>query len=87
MILMGVGQHQTDQIVAAAFDELGIGHDYIDARRIVVAEGDAAIDHQPFTGMAIEIEVHADLAGAAQGQKQQLVLAGYGTDPGIMGCV
>jgi hypothetical protein len=34
--------------------------------------------------MAIEIEVHADLAGAAQGQKQQLVLAGYGTDPGTM---
>jgi hypothetical protein len=45
MVLMGMGQHKADQIVAAALDELRIGHDDIDARRIVVAKGDAAVDH------------------------------------------
>ena len=42
----------------------------------IVAEGDAEIDHQPLAGMAVEVEVHADLAGAAQRQEQQLVVPG-----------
>ena len=39
------------------------------------AEGDAEVDHQPLAGMAVEIEVHADLARAAQRQEQELVVA------------
>ncbi len=40
----------------------------------LVGEADAEVDHQPLAGRAVEIEVHADLAGPAQGQEQQLVV-------------
>ena len=42
----------------------------------LIAEGDAEIDHQPFAVMAVEIEIHPDLAAAAQRQEQELVAAG-----------
>ena len=82
MVFVGMGQDQRDQIITAAFDEVRVGHDYVDPRGGVVAEGDTAIDHQPFAGMTIEVQVHANLAGAAEWQKKQVVLAGYGADPG-----
>ncbi len=75
MVLVGVGEHQRHQIVAAALDKIGIGHDDVDARRGIVAEGDAAIDHQPFAGMAVQVQIHADFAGTAERQEQQVVLA------------
>ena len=73
MILVRVGQHQADEIVAMLLDEGGIGHDHVDARHRLVAEGHAEIDHQPLAGIAVEVEVHADLARAAERQEQQLV--------------
>src|SRR5260370_39856793 len=40
----------------------------------MVGEADGESDHQPFAGMAVQIEVHADLACPAQGEEQQLVV-------------
>jgi hypothetical protein len=42
------------------------------------AKGDAEIEHQPLAATAVEIEVHADLAGTAQGQEGRVV-------PGVIG--
>ncbi len=74
MVLVGMGQHDAREVGPALLDEGGIRHHDLDAGRGIVAEGDAEIDHQPFAGMAIEVEVHADLAGTAQCQEEQLVV-------------
>jgi len=60
-------------VVAPLHNEGGIRHDDVDARRGFLAEGDAKIDHQPFAGVAIEIEIHPDLAAATKRQEEQLV--------------
>jgi hypothetical protein len=57
-------------------DEGDIRHDHVDTRRRFIAEGDAEIDHQPLAGVAVEVEVHADLAGPAESEEQQLVALG-----------
>jgi len=72
MILVRVRQHEADQVGAPLDDELGIGHQHVDTRRAVVPERDAKIDHQPLAGIAVEIEVHADLAGTAQRDEKKL---------------
>src|SRR4029077_6261573 len=74
VVLMGVGQHDADQIVAPLLDESGVRHHHLDAGHRIVGEADAEIDHQPFAGVAVQIEVHADLAGPAQGEEQELVV-------------
>ena len=74
MILVGMRQHNADQVPAPLLDECRIRHDDLDAWHGVVAEGDAEIEHQPLAGVPVEIEVHADLAGAAQCEKQKLVV-------------
>src|SRR6185295_2699363 len=76
MVLVGMSDDDADEVLAALLDESRIGHHDLDARRAVVAEGDAEIDHQPLAGMAVEVEVHADLARAAQREEQQLVVRG-----------
>ena len=73
MVLVGVGDDDAGEILLALLDEGGIGHHDLDARHGVVAEGDAEIDHQPLAGVAVEVEVHADLARAAERDEQQLV--------------
>ncbi len=78
MILVRVREHDADEVAGALLDEGGIGHDHFDAGHAVVAEGDAEIEHQPLAGMAVEIEVHADLACSAQGKEQELVGGGNG---------
>jgi len=76
VILMGVGQHNADQPVAARHDEGRIGHHHIVLGKGIVAEGDPDIDDQPGTIVAVQGQVHADLAGAAQGQEQHLIGGG-----------
>ncbi len=75
MVLVAVGHHQPDQIVPMLGDEARVGHHDIDAGHRVVAEGHAEIDHQPLAVIAVEIEIHADLAGAAERQEQELAVA------------
>ena len=69
MILVTMGQDDADQFLLPLFDEFEIGKDQIDARIIGIRKGEAEIDHQPFAPTTIEIDVHADLARAAQGQE------------------
>ena len=75
MVLMGVGEHQPQQVRAALDDKGGVGHHDLDAGDAVVAERHAEIDHQPLAVEAVEVEVHADLAAAAERHEQQLVVA------------
>ena len=76
MVLMRMGEDERDQIVAPADDELRVGHDDVDARRGVVAEGDAQIEHQPFAGMTQQVEVHADLSRPAERHEDQILASG-----------
>jgi hypothetical protein len=74
---MRVREQQPFQLPTPLGDERGIGHHYIGTRNAIAAERDSAIDHQPAMRagrtVAVQIEIHADLAGAPQGQEKQLV--------------
>jgi hypothetical protein len=68
MILMGVGQDNTDQIPPLGLREYEIREDDIDAGFALLAEFDTQIDHQPLAAIemaeAIEIAVHTNLTRA-----------------------
>jgi len=69
---------QDDAADGLAFKEGGVGHDHIDAGRRQVAEGHAHIDHEPLAvrlgAIAVQIEIHPDLARAAQRQEDEFVV-------------
>ena len=71
-----MGQDQAGELLPARLDEGRIGHQHVEAADPVVGEGDAEVDHQPCAGVAVEIKVHADLAGPAERQEDQLVAGG-----------
>ena len=78
MIFMGVRQHQADQVLPLLFEKADVGHDQVDARQmLLVAEGDAEIDREPGALMAVaeavDRQVHADLADAAERRKGQFI--------------
>ena len=67
MIFMSMGQDDPDQLLAPLLDELQFGQDQVDAGIVGVGKGQAEVDHQPFALGAIEVDVHANLARAAEG--------------------
>jgi hypothetical protein len=78
MVFVGVRQHEAHQVLALLLQEGDVGHDQIDARQMfLVAEGDAEIDGEPGSLMpvaeAVDRQVHADLADAAERRKGQLI--------------
>ena len=78
MVLMGMRQHEADQILPLFLEEADIRHDQVDAgQMLLVAEGDAEIDREPGAlaalAEAIDRQVHADLADAAERRKGQFV--------------
>src|SRR3546814_3939552 len=75
MVLVGVGEDEAGKVVAAVDDEARVGHLHIDPRQARIAEDDAEIDHQPGAIVAVEIEVHADFAGAAERNEEKIPLA------------
>ncbi len=78
MVLMRVGDHQSEQLVAPFGDEARIGHHHLDLRVRRAAEADAAIDREPMPAAAIKVQIHADLARPAQGQEGEIaVLAAH----------
>jgi hypothetical protein len=86
MVFMGMGQHETDQILSLFFEEADIGHDEIDAgQMLLVAKRDTQIDRQPGALMAIteaiDRQVHADLADAAERRKSQFVRSRHQAAP------
>ncbi len=76
MILMRVGEQQADDVVPLLLEEAYVGKDDIDAGLGVAAEGDAHVDDEPFARaaapIAIEIQVHPDLAHAAERQEDEI---------------
>ena len=72
VILVRMGDHHADQIFFTLNDIGGVGQDDVDAGANAVAEPHAAIDHQPFAVIAVEVEVGAELAGAAERDEGQL---------------
>ncbi len=76
MILMRVGQQQAGDVVPLLLDEADVGQDDVDAGLGLAAEGHAHIDDQPLARavapVAVEIQVHADLAHAAERQEDEI---------------
>ena len=57
---------------ALLLDEAQVGQHDVDARQPVVGEADAEIDHQPAAVQAVEVDVDADLADAAERHEPQI---------------
>jgi len=86
MVLMGVRQHQPDQVLALLLEKADIRHDQVDARQmLLIAEGNAEVDREPGTlvavAEAIDRQIHADLADAAERREGQLIRARHQTAP------
>ena len=83
MILMRVGQEQALEVRALGLEEGDVGKDHVDAGLGVAAKGDAHVDDEPFAvvrrPVAVEVEVHADLAHAANGDEHELRPLSVGT--------
>jgi len=73
MILMRMGQNKPAQIFDTLLNKGRIRHDHINARGSLITKGDATIHHQPFFIMSIQVQIHPDLARAAQRQEQELI--------------
>ena len=78
MILVRVRQHQPEQVLPLLLEEGDVGKDQVDARQVLlVAERHAEIDRKPAPLVAIaeavDRQVHADLADAAERRKCQLI--------------
>ncbi len=84
MVLMAVGQDDAEQIVAPLLDEGEIGQDQLDARIFGIGEGQAEIDHHPFALAAVEIDVHADLARAAEREEEEFVAGFHSSLPSVI---
>lgn len=76
MVLMPVGEDDAGQPVAPFFDKGGIGHEHVDARHRIVAERNAKVDDHPFAAIAVDIEVHSDLARTSERNEEKLVRVG-----------
>ena len=73
VVFMRVSQDDGLEVLRALFDEFEIGENEIHARILPTRKAHAEIDHQPAALAAVEIDVHPDLAGPAEGQEQQFV--------------
>ena len=66
MVLMRVGDDQADQPVAPLRQPARVRHHHLDFRLVRPAEADAAIHRQQLAVAPVDVEVHPDLAGAAE---------------------
>ena len=83
MILMRVGQEQPLEVGALGLEEGDVGKDQVDPRLGVAAKGDPQVDDEPLAvvgrPVAVEIQVHADLPHAANGDEHELRPLSVGT--------
>jgi len=70
---MGVGDDDSEQRLAPFRDERRVWQYDVDARKLAVVEADAEVDDDPLAVEAVEVEVHADLAGTAQRHEHEVV--------------
>ncbi len=87
MVLMGVGEHDAQDVLGVVLHEGRIGHDDLDAWRGGVAEGHAHIDDDPLAAIgrpvAVAIEIHTDLVGASQREEYEFVVRFSGFHLGL----
>ena len=76
MIFVAVRQDDPDKVLAALLDELQLGQDQVDARRVAVGEGQPQVEHQPFAVAPIEVDVHPDLARPPQREEEKFFTGG-----------
>src|SRR6185437_12610396 len=86
MILMGMREHEANEVLALFLQKADVRHDQVDPRQmLLVAEGDAEIDGKPGAlvaiAEAIDRQVHADLADAAERCKGQFIRPRHHTAP------
>ncbi len=77
VILMAVRDDDAEQVVDPVLDEGQIGQDHVDAGILRIGEGDAEIDHHPLALAAVQVDVHADFAGAAKATEKEFVLRSH----------
>jgi len=65
MILVTMGQHDTEQVLPVFLDKFEIGQHQIDTRVAGIGKGHAEIDHHPFAVATVKVDVHADFARPA----------------------
>ncbi len=87
MVLMGMGQHDAQDVLGDALGEFGIRQNDLDARGRLVAEGDPQVDDDPLAGIrrteAVEVEIHADLVRPAERQEDELITLRGGHQAGL----
>ena len=78
MVLVGMGEHEPDEVAPLFDQEADLRHDEVDAGQVVAGEGDAEVDREPFLAAlgaeAVERQVHADLADASERRKDEFFL-------------
>ena len=77
MVLVAVGQDDAEQVLPPPLDEVEVGQHEVDAGIGGIGEGQAEVDHHPFAVAAVEIDVHADLARAAERAEEEFVVGGH----------
>ena len=75
MIHMRMGGDDANKVVYPIDNELRIRHLYLVALRSFF-ESHAAVDHDPSAVVAKQIQIHADLAATAEGNKPKVLDAG-----------
>src|SRR5256885_101720 len=71
MVLMAVGQDDPREPLLLVLDEFEVGKDQLDPGVAGVGEGEPQVDHDPLATAAVEIDVHANLARAAERAEEQ----------------
>jgi hypothetical protein len=77
VVLVRVGEDDAEQAVEPLLNELEVGEHQVDAGVVGIGEPHAEVDHQPLAIAAVEVDVHADLARAAEREEQQFVSGGH----------
>src|SRR4029078_2524818 len=66
IVLVPVGTDYPREVLLLVLDELEVWQYQVDAGISGVGEGQAEVDHDPLAAATVEIDVHADLARAAE---------------------
>ena len=67
---MRVGEHQPDNVVFIRGQRVDIGHHNVNPRQVMSGKTNPKVNHQPFTLIAVKIEIHANLVRSAKRYKQ-----------------
>ena len=77
MVLMGMGKDDAGEFLALLHEEADVRHDEVDTRQVVATEGDAEVDGHVGEGaagaIAVDRQIHADLADSAERSEYEFV--------------